>query len=156
MPDDRRKTVPRDLRSAAALRTSRENQARKSQRAKRALEKLLFRNLDTETKKVATALASAPIDLHVLYRAGLVDLVLLSDALRKQLIEPKDYSNKRLRYLDLLRRLGVSSVDVDRPEVTSLECIVPPIQSDANWYCDPETGEPLGRDALNPDEEGDA
>jgi len=153
MPVDRRKDIPKHKRSAEALRVSRSKDAKKAAKAKQALADILFRHMAPADRQNMDQLLDVEIDLHTLYQAALVDLALLGDSLAMGLIEPDAYARRRLAYFDTLQRLGVAADKLSPPPATDLNCHVPPLEGGDDWFLDPETGEPLGREALNPPED---
>jgi|TARA_R100000501_G_C2575627_1_gene80848 hypothetical protein len=151
MPEDRRKSIPKKLKDAAALKRSRDKATRKAKRAKAALLNLLFKHEDEQTRKDVKKIQGVGVDIELLATAAYFDLARLAESLGLGLISAERYANKRLAYLDLLRRLGIASDKISPPPASTLNCIVPPTEPGEEWYIDPETGEPLGREALNPD-----
>ncbi len=152
MPIDRRKDVPKRQRSAEALRKSREKDVAEAKKARTALDGILSRHLSDDDRKTMRLVAAAGVDLGALYQVCLVDLTVLAESLAAGYIDAGKYVNARLKLIELMRRLGVSIADLAPPPATDLRCHVPPLEGGDDWYLDPETGEPLGREALNPPE----
>ena len=151
MPEDRRKSIPKKLKDAAALKKSRDKATRKAKASKKALLTLLFKHESAETQKQVKKIQGVGVDIELLATAAYYDLARLAESLERGLISAHHYANKRLAYLDLLRRLGIASDKISPPPASTLNCVVPTNEPGEEWYLDPATGEPLGQEALNPD-----
>ena len=151
MPNDRRKSIPKERRTSQALADHRAQGKKSLAKAREAAKKILVGKLEGNLAKELEALDGTDIDIQTLYLACLVDMAALRHAYEADALPAESYASKRLQYLDLSRKLAVSAAEVSPPTVDTITIHKPHTTSTEDWYCDPVTGEPLGREELNPE-----
>jgi len=144
--------VPRDVARRKALADRKYRAKKKAEKARKATVKLLIAHLDREQQRTFRAL-SDEFDLSILYRVALMDLAVLSEAYAGGLLDPADYANKRLKYLEQLRKIAATANDIAAVPVSELTCHMPPLEETEAWFFDPDSGDVVDPADLNPDVE---
>ena len=119
---------------------------RKREKARKAAEKLIMAHMGADEQKLFKQL-SGDVDLHLLYKALLVDLAQLNESFATGDIAPGPYYKRKLEYIDMLRKLASTAEAINESPVEAVKLEAPPVEANKAWFFDSD-GRPIDPETL--------